>query len=61
MRDGLYGVSYRDIEAGFAIRDDEVIWCAPVLRRRLDYWLSLARWEGPLPPNMSQPLHNRTH
>jgi hypothetical protein len=54
MRDGLYGVSYRGIEAGFAVRDDEVIWCAPVLRRRLGYWLTVAQWENELPPNMTK-------
>jgi hypothetical protein len=60
MRDGIYGVSYKGIEAGLAVRDEQVIWCAPVLRKRLPYWLTVAQWEGPLPENMAQPLHNRT-
>lgn len=42
MRDGLYQVTYRNICAGFTIKDGRVDLCAPILRRRMAYWLRFA-------------------
>lgn len=46
MRDGLYWVTYGSICAGFIVRNGRVrkIDCAPVLRRRLAFWVTIAVW-----------------
>ena len=46
MRDGLYQVTAYNLCAGFVVKDGVVIMCAPILRRRLAYWLSLAARVG---------------
>jgi hypothetical protein len=50
VTDGVYDVTTPYLSAGFALRDGEVVWCAPILRRRLRYWMTVAVWVGPLPP-----------
>jgi len=47
MRDGLYRVETRMICAGFVVRNGGVLTCAPILRKRLAYWLVVARWISP--------------
>jgi hypothetical protein len=47
MRDGLYQVSTKYLCAGFTIKDGKVDLCAPILRRRLPYWRTIARWICP--------------
>ena len=47
MRDGLYRVERDGICAGFVIRNGGVFRCAPILRKRLAYWLVVARWISP--------------
>lgn len=42
LRDGLYRVETSYLCAGFVIEDGRVVACAPVLRRKLDYWLTVA-------------------
>ena len=42
MPDGLYQVVAGSLCAGVVIKGGVVIACAPVLRRRLAYWLMLA-------------------
>lgn len=42
MKDGLYRVEYKGICAGFAVKGGKVIACAPVLRRRMAYWKTIA-------------------
>jgi len=44
MRDGLYQVTTRYLCAGFIVRDGTVVECAPILRRRIRYWIAVARW-----------------
>lgn len=39
MPDGVYQVDYGNICAGFVIDRGRVIACAPILRRRLAFWL----------------------
>lgn len=44
MRDGLYRVQTRYLCAGFVVEHGEVTLCAPILRRRLTYWKTVAVW-----------------
>lgn len=41
-RDGLYRVVTPKLCAGFVVRGGRVISCAPILRRRLAYWWTVA-------------------
>lgn len=46
--DGLYVVLQRPrFVAGFVVEDGRVVMCAPILRRRLAYWVTVARRIGP--------------
>ena len=47
MRDGLYRVTTRHLCAGFVVNQGRVIMCAPILRRKLSYWLTVARYVEP--------------
>lgn len=44
MRDGLYRVTSARYKlcAGFTIVNGSVQFCAPILRRRFNYWASIA-------------------
>lgn len=42
LTDGLYRVSTPHLCAGFVIRDSKVTECAPILRKRLAYWMTVA-------------------
>ena len=44
MTDGLYQVTTRYLCAGFVVSDGKVTHCAPILRKRLAYWISVAKW-----------------
>ena len=44
--DGLYQVQHKGIAAGFAVEHGEVTDCAPVLRKRLDWWRTQATRVG---------------
>lgn len=44
MKDGLYAVVRPDWVAGFVVEGGQVVDCAPILRRRIDYWQTVARW-----------------
>ena len=44
MKDGLYMVTTHYLCAGFVVEQRKVIRCAPVLRKRLGYWMSQAVW-----------------
>lgn len=41
--DGLYQVTTRYLCAGFVVEGGRVTICAPILRRRLDHWMTRAR------------------
>ena len=43
MTDGLYRVETLQICAGFYVECGKIIWCAPILRRKLNYWISIAK------------------
>jgi hypothetical protein len=47
MRDGLYQVTTLYLCAGFVIEHGRVTLCAPVLRKRLAYWMEMARYLSP--------------
>jgi hypothetical protein len=47
VRDGLYRVTTRYLCAGFVVSGGCVISCAPILRRKLAYWQTIAEWVGP--------------
>lgn len=38
LRDGLYRVTTGYLCAGFVVRDGRVVMCAPILRRKLEWW-----------------------
>ena len=44
MSDGLYQVSTSYLCAGFTVKDGRVDLCAPILRKRLAYWMRIAVW-----------------
>jgi hypothetical protein len=47
MRDGLYRVVTPRFVAGFVVEDGRAVGCAPILRRRLGYWMTRAQWVCP--------------
>lgn len=47
MRDGLYRVTTPYLCAGFVVRAERVVACAPILRRHLAYWRTVAVWIAP--------------
>lgn len=40
--DGLYQVTTRYLCAGYYVQNGRVIFCAPILRKRLAYWMTIA-------------------
>lgn len=46
MRDGLYRVTRDGICAGFVLKDGVVVECAPVLRKNIKFWKTIAMWVG---------------
>lgn len=46
MKDGLYQVTTGYLCAGFVIKDRKVTMCAPILRNKINYWMTVARWIG---------------
>lgn len=49
LADGLYRVVTNDLCAGFVVRNDRVVDCAPILRTRLDHWWTVAQPVAPSP------------
>lgn len=46
MRDGLYRVCNRYLCAGFVIAKGKIVCCAPILRKKIEYWQTKAVWIG---------------
>ena len=46
MKDGLYLVETKYFCAGFYMKNDELIYCASILKRRFNYWKDKARYIG---------------
>jgi len=42
MKDGLYRVATRYLCAGFEVKNGKVVAVAPILRKKLDYWKTVA-------------------
>jgi len=42
LRDGLYRVTTGYLCAGFVVRAGRVVMCAPILRKRLKWWMTQA-------------------
>lgn len=42
LQDGLYRVETSYLCAGFVVEDGKVTLCAPILRKRLKYWMTVA-------------------
>lgn len=47
MRDGLYIVKTKYFYAGFTVVNGKVSKCAPILRKKIDYWKTKAIAAGP--------------
>lgn len=43
MGDGLYQVTTKYLCAGFVVEGGKVVACAPILRKKLGYWMTVAR------------------
>lgn len=46
MKDGLYQITTKYLCAGFIIKDNKVILCAPILRNKLEFWKTIAKRIG---------------
>lgn len=44
MKNGLYRVATPYLCAGFVIQNGQVMACAPILRRKICYWKTIAVW-----------------
>lgn len=45
--DGLYLVKTSYLCAGFTVKDNAVVFCAPILMRRFSYWWTIAKRIAP--------------
>jgi hypothetical protein len=43
MKDGLYQVTTSYLCAGFVVEQGKVTRCAPILRKKLSYWMTVAK------------------
>jgi len=43
MEDGLYRVETKHICAGFVVKNDKITKCAPILRKKIKYWIITAK------------------
>ena len=53
MKDGLYVVEHGTIYAAFVVHEGKVTNCAPILRDKLNYWKTKAKWvptDSSIPP-----------
>lgn len=46
LKDGLYQVTTKYLCAGFLIENGVVTVCAPTLRKKLSYWITIAKRIG---------------
>jgi len=46
MKDGVYQVTTKYLCAGFVIKDGKVVACAPILKKNLTYWITIAKRIG---------------
>ena len=43
MTDGLYQVTTFYLCAGFVVEGGQITACAPILKKRITYWITVAR------------------
>ncbi len=43
LEDGLYQVTTKYLCAGFIVEKGKIIKCAPILRKNINYWITIAR------------------
>lgn len=43
IKDGLYRVITKYLCAGFVVQDGKVTNCAPILKKKIDYWTTIAQ------------------
>ena len=55
LADGVYVVIRPNFVAGFQVRAGRLEGVAPILRRKIDYWVTQAERVGPLPSTASDP------
>jgi len=58
LKDGLYVVDQLGIYAAFVVHEGKVTNCAPILRSKLDYWKTKAKWvptDSSIPPVTLEP------
>lgn len=44
MKDGLYQVTTSYLCAGFVIKNNKIVECAPILKKKIRYWVTIAKW-----------------
>jgi hypothetical protein len=44
MKDGLYQVTTSYLCAGFIVSNGKVVHCAPILRNKINYWITVAKF-----------------
>jgi MFS-type transporter involved in bile tolerance (Atg22 family) len=47
MKDGLYQVTTSYLCAGFAVKNGIIMQIAPILRKKIDYWKTKAKFICP--------------
>ncbi len=43
VKDGLYQVTAPYLCAGFVVKGGKVVECAPILRKKIGYWKTIAK------------------
>jgi len=44
MKNGLYQVTTKYLCAGFIIKDNLITHCAPILKKKIEYWKTVAKF-----------------
>jgi len=43
LSDGLYQVTTSYLCAGFVVENGKITMCAPILRKKINYWITIAK------------------
>lgn len=46
MKDGVYQVTTSYLCAGFVVEHGKITYCAPILKRKINYWKTVAKRVG---------------
>lgn len=44
MKDGLYRVETKYFCAGFVVENNKIVRCAPILKNKIKYWKTIAKF-----------------